>query len=244
MQNKEQIKIRYKFSFIENASVSFEVKINQKTLHIENDVSHIKHEWTKLSSFKCPNCPLDESKHEYCPLARNLAEVLAFFDTLPSFKKAKVSVETDERTTYKETSVQIGVGSLMGVIMTSSGCPIVGVLRPLIRFHLPFASLEETEFRIFSTYVFAQYFKFITGEKPDWELSKLKNAYKKIQVVNKNIVVKLSEVELNDTSRNAVVTLSSFAEYIIYTLEDKEYIHLKDIFNSFGEISDFDSIAK
>ena len=241
MQSTEQLKIRYKFSFVDNASVSFEVKINKKTLHIENDISHIHHEWTKLSNFKCPNCPLNESEHEYCPLARNLAEVLDFFDTLPSFKKAKVSVETDERTTYKETSVQIGVGSLMGVIMTSSGCPIVGVLRPLIRFHLPFASLEETEFRIFSTYVFAQYFKFISGEEPDWELSKLKNAYKKIQVVNKNIVVKLSDVELNDTSRNAVVTLSNFAEYIIYTLEDKDYIHLKDIFTSFGEISDFDS---
>ena len=125
----------------------------------------------------------------------------------------------------------------MGVIMTSSGCPVVGVLRPLIRFHLPFASLEETEYRIFSTYVFAQYFKFITGDKPDWELAKLKSAYEQIQIVNKNIVSKLSNVELNDTSRNAVVTLSSFAEYIIFNLEDKEYIHLRTMLKSFGEYS-------
>jgi hypothetical protein len=240
----KQLKILYRFTFNENIAVSFEVKINNKTLLIENDVSHINPEWTKLSNFKCPNCTLDESKHEYCPLAKHLAGVLDFFDSLPSYQEAKVAVETDERVTYKQTTVQIGVGSLMGVIMTSSGCPIVGVLRPLVRFHLPFASLEETEYRIFSTYIFSQYFKFITGGKPDWDLSKLKKAYEEIQVVNKNIVIKLSDVELNDTSRNAVVTLSSFAEYIIFNLEDKEYIHLKDVFNSFGESSDFDFTSK
>ncbi len=239
MENLEpnQIRFEYKFTFREQISVAFEVKINYQTLLIENDVSHINDEWTKLKNFKCPNCPLDESKNEYCPLAKNLAGVLEFFNTLPSYKEAKVSVETNERITYKETTVQVGVGSLIGIIMASSGCPIIGVLRPLVRFHLPFASLEETEYRVFSTYIFAQYFKFITGDKPDWDLTKLKSAYQQIQVVNKNIVNKLSDVELNDTSRNAVVTLSSFAEYIIFNLEDKEYIHLKDVFNSFGESS-------
>lgn len=237
-QRPSQIKFLYQFTFREQITVSFEVKINYKTLLIENDVSHIDKEWTKLKNFECPNCPLDKSKNEYCPLAKNLAGVLDFFNTLPSYKEAKVSVETNDRTTYKQTTVQIGVGSLIGIIMASSGCPIIGVLRPLVRFHLPFASLEETEYRVFSTYVFAQYFKFITGEKPDWDLTKLKAAYEQIQIVNKNIVTKLSDVELNDTSRNAVVTLSSFAEYIIFNLEDKEYIHLKDVFNSFGESSD------
>jgi len=236
--NHDQIKFLYKFTFHEQINLSFEVRINYKTLLIENSVSHIKKEWTKLKNFECPNCPLDKAKNEYCPLARNLAGVLDFFNTLPSYEEAKVSVETNDRTTYKQTTVQIGVGSLIGIIMASSGCPVIGVLRPLVRFHLPFASLEETEYRVFSTYVFAQYFKFITGGKPDWDLSKLKAAYEQIQIVNKNIVTKLSDVELNDTSRNAVVTLSSFAEYIIFNLEDKEYIHLKDVFNSFGESSD------
>lgn len=237
-QNPDHIKFLYKFSFQNQIDVSFEIRINYKTLLIENDVSHITKDWTKLENFECPNCPLDKSRNEYCPLARNLAGVLDFFNSLPSYEKAKVSVETNDRTTTKQTTVQIGVGSLIGIIMASSGCPIIGVLRPLVRFHLPFASLEETEYRVFSTYVFAQYFKFITGEEPDWELKKLKAAYKQIQIVNTSIVTKLSDVELNDTSRNAVVTLSSFAEYIIFNLEDKEYIHLKDVFNSFGESSD------
>ncbi|MCF6270246.1 MAG: hypothetical protein L3J41_11080 [Melioribacteraceae bacterium] len=239
-QKPGQIKFLYKFTFREQITVSFEVKINYKTLLIENDVSHIHKEWTKLKNFACPNCPLDIAKNEYCPLAKNLAGVLDFFNSLPSYEEAKVSVDTNDRTTSKQTTVQIGVGSLIGIIMASSGCPIIGVLRPLVRFHLPFASLEETEYRVFSTYVFAQYFKFITGDKPDWELTKLKAAYEQIQIVNKNIVTKLSDVELNDTSRNAVVTLSSFAEYIIFNLEDKEYIHLKDVFNSFGESSEHD----
>ncbi len=237
MGKDNQIKFLYRFIFPEKIEVSFEVKINSKTLLIENDVSYIKNDWAKLENFRCPNCPLDKSKHEYCPLARNLAGVLNFFNSLPSYKEATVSVETNERITYKNTTVQVGVGSLLGIIMASSGCPIIGVLRPLVRFHLPFASLEETEYRVFSTYVFAQYFKYITGGTPDWNLEKLKQAYEQIQIVNRSIVNKLSDIELNDTSRNAVVTLSSFAEYIIFNLEDKEYIHLKDIFNSFGESS-------
>jgi hypothetical protein len=236
-ENK-QLKFLYKFNFQDQISVSFEIKINHQSLLIENDVSHSNKSWTRLENFKCPNCPLNEAEIEYCPLAKNLAGVLDFFNNLPSYREAKVSVETNERITYKQTTVQVGVGSLIGIIMASSGCPVIGVLRPLVRFHLPFASLEETEYRVFSTYVFAQYFKYITGDKPDWDLSKLKAAYEQIQIVNKNIVNKLSDVELNDTSRNAVVTLSSFAEYIIFNLEDKEYIHLKDVFNSFGESSD------
>ena len=143
-QNPDHIKFLYKFSFQSQIEVSFEVRINYKTLLIENDVSHIKKDWTRLENFECPNCPLDKSRNEYCPLARNLAGVLDFFNTLPSYEKAKVSVETNDRTTTKQTTVQIGVGSLIGIIMASSGCPIIGVLRPLVRFHLPFASLEET----------------------------------------------------------------------------------------------------
>ncbi len=237
-ENPDQIKFLYKFTFHEQIDVSFEIRINSKTLLIENDVSQIKSDWAKLENFECPNCPLDKSKNEYCPLARNLAGVLEFFNSLPSYEEAKVSVDTNDRTTTKQTTVQIGVGSLIGIIMASSGCPIIGVLRPLVRFHLPFASLEETEYRVFSTYIFAQYFKFLTGDVPDWEMKKLKAAYEQIQIVNTSIVTKLSDVELNDTSRNAVVTLSSFAEYIIFNLEDKEYIHLKDLFDSFGESSD------
>jgi len=236
--NSDQIKFLYKFTFNQQIDVSFEVRINEKTLLIENDVSHITKDWTKLENFECPNCPLDKSKNEYCPLARHLAGILDFFNSLPSYEEANVSVETNDRTTSKQTTVQIGVGSLIGIIMASSGCPIIGVLRPLVRFHLPFASLDETEYRVFSTYIFAQYFKFLTGDEPDWEMQKLKAAYEQIQIVNTSIVTKLSDVELNDTSRNAVVTLSSFAEYIIFNLDDREYLHLKEIFNLFGQSSD------
>ena len=231
----EQMNIVYKFNFNEQIILSFEVKINSETLLCENDVSEVKPEWGRMSNFKCSNCPLDEKEHEFCPMTKQLVQVIEFFNTLPSYQEADVSVETNERITSKHTTVQIGVGSLLGIIMSTSGCPIIGVLRPLVRFHLPFASLEETEYRVLSTYIFAQYFKFMTGGEPDWKLEKLKKAYEEIQIVNKNIVEKLSYVELQDTSRNAVVTLSSFAEFIIFNIEEKDYVQLRDIFNSFGE---------
>jgi len=234
-EKEDQMKIVYKFNFDEQILLSFEVKINSESLLCENDVTDVEPEWGRLSNFKCPNCPLDEKEHEFCPLTKHLVKVIKFFNTIPSYQEADVIVEMGERVTSKHTTVQIGVGSLLGIIMSTSGCPIIGVLRHLVRFHLPFASLEETEYRVLSTYIFAQYFKFITGGEPDWKLEKLKKAYEEIQIVNKNIVEKLSNVELQDTSRNAVVMLKSFAEFIIFNIEDREYVQLKDILNSFGE---------
>ena len=59
--------------------------------------------------------------------------------------------------------VQMGVSSLLGVIMTTSGCPIMAQLKPMVRFHLPFASLEETIFRMVSMHLVAQYLRHQDG---------------------------------------------------------------------------------
>jgi len=48
--------------------------------------------------------------------------------------------------------------------------PIFEKLKPMVRFHLPFASIEETKYRAISMYLLAQYFLYQQGSQPDWDL--------------------------------------------------------------------------
>ncbi|MBU1095692.1 MAG: hypothetical protein KKB34_04350 [Bacteroidetes bacterium] len=236
MENMESLNITYSFGFDGQETKSFHLLIDPTTMFIVEKNKLTPPDWAELKSFKCPNCPLDVKRHKYCPLAKHLSFIIDFFQAFPSYHEAIVTVETDERTSFKETTVQLGVGSLMGIIMSCSGCPVIGKLSSLARFHLPFASIEETEYRVLAIYIVAQYVKMKQGEKPDWQLKNLKHLYEEIQIVNKNIVEKLSDVEMNDTSRNAVVTLSNFAEYIIWNIEDKKFNHIENIVSSFKSI--------
>jgi hypothetical protein len=233
--NSSNLSLRYSFNFNNNIEKVFDITLDSNS-YIVDSGDETPPEWALLKNVACPNCPLDSTEHTYCPLAKHLAVVINFFQVLPSYQEVLVKVESNERTTYKDTTVQVGVGSLMGVIMSCSGCPIIGKLRSLARFHVPFAQLEETEYRVISMYVFAQYLKQLKHEEPDWDLKKLKSVYEQIQIVNKNLVNKLSIIEMNDTSRNAVVTLSNFAEYIMWNLESIETLHLEEFIQSFNEI--------
>ncbi len=236
MPGKDLIKISYSFDFGDDLIKTFDLEIDNKDMSIIPDDSTEPPEWAELKNFKCPNCPLNLDEHKFCPLAINLSNVIEFFQLLPSYQEVIVIVNSKERRTQKETTVQIGVGSLLGIIMSCGGCPVIGKLRSLVRLHVPFASLEETEYKVISMYIFAQFLKQKRGEEADWGLKNLKNAYKDIQTVNKNMVEQLSSVEMNDTSRNAVVTLSNFAEYIMFSLEDGEFEHIKEYLDSFYDM--------
>jgi hypothetical protein len=110
-----------------------------------------------MSNFRCVHCPLKDA--EYCPLALRLPAIIEFFSNIYSYQTARIRVETEERTYFKETSVQHGLSSLLGIIMPASGCPIMANLKPMVPFHLPFASYAETEYRVFSTYLLDQYLR-------------------------------------------------------------------------------------
>lgn len=231
----KEMEFLYTFEFTDNSTKTFRFSIDPKSLIINEDKETSEPEWTKMENFKCQICPLSSDEKPHCPLAKQLVNVIDFFSDFPSFHEAKVVVQNYERIIYKHTTVQLGVGSLMGIIMASSGCPIIGRLKPLVKFHLPFASLEETEYRVLAMYVLSQYFRYMRTGQADWNLERLRKGYKEIQDVNRNIVEKLSEVEMSDASRNAVVTLSNFAEYILLNLEGKEYDELVEHLRLFEE---------
>jgi hypothetical protein len=109
---------------------------------------------------------------------------------------------------------------MMGIRMVSSGCPVMGKLKPMLHFHLPFATLEETQVRALSIYLLAQYVKNKKGGEPDWEMDGLVKIYEDIRVLNLNVSRKIADLEDKDTSINSLVILNNFADYVTFTIDE------------------------
>ena len=231
--NEKQIKFLYTFS--ENGKVlkKFEIIIDPKTLRVISKPCKKFPQWTELTFNQCPNCPLDPKEFTHCPVAANLVELVHFFNDSVSYKEVDVCIETPERAYCKRTSIQTGVSSILGIYMPASGCPILAHLKPMVRFHLPFANIQETMYRAMSMYLVKQYLRKKKGHEPDWNMQGLIDLYEEIHEVNSAFHKRLSCLEGEDANVNALVILDVFADYINFSLDED---HLSKIDNLFEDI--------
>ena len=213
------IRYHYEFTLGDGTQRKFDVRLDSKTLNLVPTKRESCPEWTKLKYFRCPNCSLDEVKHEFCPIAMNLVDLIDFFGSSISYEEVDVLIETEARRYTKHTTLQRGLSSLIGIYMVTSSCPIMEKLKPMVRYHLPFATLNETKYRVMSTYLLAQYFLAKRGKEPDWELKKLVEMYADIRVVNINLCKRLSDVAVQDASLNALNILNSFVETMTFSID-------------------------
>ena len=219
MGNGKNITFAYSFRHLDGEVKELTLELDNETLSFINE-ENTQEPWAKRENKKCPNCTLDQQENEYCPVANNLSKVIEIFNNSNSAEKVEVTLRSEARNYTKETSVQSGLSSLIGIIMVSSGCPILDKLRPLVRYHLPMANLDETRFRVISMYLLAQYYRKENGLKPDWELSGLTKIYAEIGIANKFFCDRLATMENEDTSVNAVTILNCFANYIPFSLTE------------------------
>ncbi|MFN4112194.1 MAG: DUF6901 family protein [Ignavibacteria bacterium] len=230
----DKIYFNYHFTFSNDTGKTITAIVDRKTLSIIEPHHRYFPEWAKLGNFKCPHCPLSEQEHEYCPLALNLQTILSEFSDKNSFEIVEVMVETPARNYHKKTSLQQGVSSLLGILMVTSGCPVMGKLKPLLYFHLPFASIDETEVRALSLYLLAQYVKMIKGHVPDWEMNNLKKIYEDVRILNHHVSKKIVHLSSKDANINSLIVLNNFAEFVTIilgekTIEELEF-YLKEFF--------------
>ncbi len=232
--SENKIYFTYHFTFSDDSVKTIKAIVNKETLSIIEPQNIYFPVWAKLKNFKCPHCPLNEQEHEYCPLALNLQTILSEFNDKNSFEIVEVMVETPERNYHKKTSLQQGVSSLLGVLMVTSGCPVMGKLKPLLYFHLPFASIHETEVRALSLYLLAQYVKMIKGQEPDWEMNKLKKIYEDVRTLNHHVSKKIVNLSERDANINSLIILNNFAEFVTIILDEKTIeeieFYLKEFF--------------
>jgi len=203
---------RYTFVAKDGVRKVFEVRLDPATLRlVPEERTKPLPEWTKLEVGQCENCPLTPKESPRCPAAVALAGVVEGFRDVLSYEETEVIAESEGRTSTRKAAVQRSLPSLIGLYMACSGCPILEKLKPMARFHLPFASLDETAYRVVTMYAAAQLARARRGLKPDWDLAELRHLYDEINRVNIGFCGRLREAASEDSLFNSIVSLDLFA---------------------------------
>jgi hypothetical protein len=227
--------INYHFVFEDKTEAHFPINLRLNNLAFLPQNNKIHAPWTKLEFNQCECCQINQSDTPHCPIAINLEDIITTFKNRRSYERVLLRVETPERVYEKDIPLQHGLGSLLGIIMVTTGCPTMSILRPMVRFHLPFATIEETIYRSVSCYLLGQYFLLKKGQEPDWDLEGLAEAYGDIQKINVGMTDRLRSISEEDANANAVVVLDVFAKALPSSIIDS----VKELEYLFQDISEF-----
>jgi hypothetical protein len=223
--------IHYIFSFANGRREEFQLRFDADFL-LEPPPSQTLPEWTRLERHQCEGCSLSRSERTHCPLAAALADPVVRLGNVISYEQARVDVITDERTISQQTTAQDGISALLGLINATSGCPATGYLRPMARFHLPFASEAETLYRVASMYLLSEYFRTRAGYPADRELHGLLAIYRNLEKVNRGIVARIRASRTEDGALNAIVLLDMYAKTMPFAVEES-LAELQPLFASY-----------
>lgn len=215
----KEMTIEYIFHQQDGSTKSFEINLD-KDLNLQLNESLSYPTWCELYFYKCPTCTLDAAEQEFCPAAMAVYEIFDFFEAIHSYDMVDVEVIMPQRSYRKNVSIQKAISSIVGLVMASSSCPILSRLKPFVKLHLPFASLEETVTRILSFYLLAQYYKKrIEDREPDWNLEGLKKIYDEVGVVNKSFFQRIQKAFHGDGDINSLTILDSLADSVNFSLD-------------------------
>lgn len=214
------LSFHYVFTFSDGLKKEFDIRLDPVTLNFISTGRQSTPEWAVLEYAKCEICPLDSSQFKFCPVAVGLTELVDSFKDMISYQKVDISLISNGRNVWKHTSIQEGISSLLCIYMVTNGCPIMETLKPMVRYHLPFASLEETNYHVTSMYLLGQYFLKKKGLEPDWEFQGLTDIYENIRLVNKGMYKRLQNVSNGDAIVNAIAHMDIFACSLPYLIED------------------------
>lgn len=210
----------YIFRFPDGSGKSFTLSLDSATLRLLGGPAAAPPPWAALQCNRCENCTLDPADHDFCPVALNLSDVAAGFRDHFAYEKVTVTVSAPERTYLKDTILQEGLGGLLGIVMVSSGCPVMEYLKPMVRFHLPFATLPEIVFRMVSTYLLSRYLRNREGKTADWEIEGIERIYEEVGTVNRCFMERIAGAAEKDANANALVNLDCFASMMPLVIED------------------------
>lgn len=223
------IPIQYRFELADGTREIFDVRLDPATLVRIIPHPRVLPEWTRLSFHQCAHCPFTDDTHPSCSVALNLVDLVKRFDRLASYDRMSATVVTQERVFAKATSAQRAISSLMGLLIATSDCPLTDFFKPMARFHLPFATEDETVYRAFATYLQLQFFRRLEGGAVDFDLTGMRDIYGKIQKLNIGLARRLRSVCVKDGAVNAVVVLDVFAKSMPPAIE-KSLKRLRPVF--------------
>ena len=200
-------RIRYRFDLPDGSQRTFDFNFRAGDFLLTNPVPAAPPFWTALGFCRCANCPLDEAEHPHCPPALQMADAVDKLKALVSFDTVAVTVAQAERTVHAEISAQQAMSSVLGLIMATAGCPWTDRLRPMARFHLPFASEAETVYRSVTMYLLARELD------PADDLAgfdALERLYRNLHIVNRDMSRRLGAATRTDPAQNAIALLDAY----------------------------------
>lgn len=204
--------IAYNITRAHNDEITYVLELNKDYLLDTTEWESLP--WTKLDHFQCPNCPYTLDDLPHCPAARALQPVLTAINNAASSEVVSCVVRTEERTFSATVPYQKAIYSLLGLLLPTSGCEKFKFLRPMARFHLPFATLEETITRNGSMFLLQQYFLDDTKSLKE-VMAALPNHFEELQQVNQALIKRIrSTMAEGDLHQNALIVLSSFAQVL------------------------------
>ncbi len=228
------MQLHYTFTFADGTAHRFSIALDPETLALKVPPrAGPPPAWTALGNEQCPNCPLRAESSPQCPVAVALDPVIEAFHHVISHAEADIVIETDARSYRKRAPVSAGISGLIGILMATAGCPVLDRLRPMVRTHLPFATLPETMYRAASMYLLAQYVVAQRGGTPHWDLDGLAAVYDEVRKVNKAFLRRLRTLQIEDASLNAVVNLDCFATFTTMTLQADHLAELEGLFGAY-----------
>jgi len=224
----ETLRIRYGFDLPDGSKKHVDLCFDPKNFRLTNEIPAEPPFWTELKFSQCANCPLSSDEYPHCPSALHMAPAVESLKKLVSFDTVGVTVTQAERTVRAETSAQQALSSVLGLIMATSGCPWTDRLRPMARFHLPFASEAETVYRSVCMFLLARELK-AAGESSGF--TELKDLYENLHVVNRDMSRRLGAATRTDPARNAMALLDSYTTLLPAALESSLQ-ELKPLFDA------------
>lgn len=151
--------------------------------------------------------------------------LLDAFSDNKSAERVEVTVETPARNYSHACDLQVGINSLMGLMMATSGCPVLKELGAMASFHIPFCSTRETLHRTVGSYLTKQYFVQLEGGEPDWELKHLKELYDVLEVLNQDFSRRIQDSSSSDAVSNAVIMFFATSVVVASSLDEQLQRH-------------------
>ncbi len=215
------LRVAYVFHLGGGRSETIELVFSKQSLLLKGTEGRPREEWTDLGFHACRHCPLNAATSPACPFARALSAFIHRFDEFYSYEKAVIEVITPQRRVLAERPLQHGMASLIGLIGATSGCPHLAFFRPMARFHLPFATEEETLCRAFSFHLMGQYIHGGGDGQEPISLEGLCRHYEAAALVNQGMADRIRAAFTKDAVVNAIVILDTFAQAAPCVIEEK-----------------------
>jgi len=224
----DPITITYRIQFSDESTEVFDFNLDGETGNLTNNQVNSPPAWAELEYKQCSHCPLTPETNPHCPIALQLHNIIERFHETSSIDEVDLEVITEERIISQHVPLQRAIGSMLGLVSPTCGCPKMAYMKPMARFHLPLSTEEETAFRVTGMYLLAQNFL----DESDSHFDGLKEIYGDLHILNKAIASRLKTATESDSSKNAIALLDMYSNLVPMMIED-QLTELQSLFAAF-----------